>query len=51
MVPSADREGRLEEACLYGNEYYALEDGVVDVMRGGQADAAQPRDSASRSTA
>jgi hypothetical protein len=34
MVPSADREGRPEEACLYGSEYYALEDGVVGVVMG-----------------
>jgi hypothetical protein len=34
MVPSADREGRPEEACLYGSEYYALEDAVVEVVRG-----------------
>jgi hypothetical protein len=34
MVPSADREGRPEEACLYGSEYYALEDAVVGVLMG-----------------
>jgi hypothetical protein len=32
MVDSADREGREEEACLYGSEYYALEDGVVEIL-------------------
>lgn len=32
MVPSADREGREEEACLYGAEYYTLGDGVVGVV-------------------
>ncbi|MFH1110744.1 MAG: hypothetical protein V1790_16340 [Planctomycetota bacterium] len=32
MVDSADREGREEEACLYGSEYYAIEDGVVDIL-------------------
>lgn len=32
MVPSADREGRPEEACLYGTEYYLLEDGVVGIL-------------------
>lgn len=32
LVPSADREGRPEEACLYGSEYYALEDGVVGIL-------------------
>jgi hypothetical protein len=34
MVPSKDREGGEEEACLYGTEYYALEDAVVGVVRG-----------------
>ncbi|MBN2562215.1 MAG: hypothetical protein JXQ75_14925, partial [Phycisphaerae bacterium] len=34
MVPSDDREGRDEEACLYGSEYYELEDAVVGVLRG-----------------
>jgi hypothetical protein len=37
MVPSADREGRPEEACLYGSEYYTLEDAVVGVVRGGES--------------
>jgi hypothetical protein len=31
-VPSRDREGGEEEACLYGAEYCALEDGVVGVV-------------------
>ena len=31
-VPSEDREGRDEEACLYGEEYYELEDAVVGVL-------------------
>ena len=34
MVPSKDREGRPEEACLYGTEYYLLEDAVVGVLMG-----------------
>ncbi|MBN2562221.1 MAG: hypothetical protein JXQ75_14955 [Phycisphaerae bacterium] len=34
MVPSDDREGREEEACLYGTEYYELEDMVVGVLMG-----------------
>jgi len=25
MVPSGDREGRGEEACVYGSEYYEME--------------------------
>ena len=31
-VPSDDREGREEEACLYGCEYYELEDAVTDIL-------------------
>lgn len=41
MVPSADRRGGPEEACLYGSEYYALEDGVVGILMdefGGKAE-------------
>jgi len=32
MIPSADREEGAEEASLYGSEYYALEDGVVEIL-------------------
>ena len=32
MVPSNDREGGKEEACLYGSEYYSLEDAVTDIL-------------------
>jgi len=31
-IPSADREGRKEEACIYGSEYYELEDIVTDIL-------------------
>jgi hypothetical protein len=31
-IPSHDREGREEEACLYCTEYYELEDAVVGVL-------------------
>lgn len=27
-----DREGRKEEACIYGTEYYELEDVVTDIL-------------------
>jgi hypothetical protein len=40
MVPSKDRQGG-EEACLYGEEYYALEDAVVGILMaefGGKAE-------------
>ena len=32
MIPSDDREGGEEEACLYGEEYYQLEDAIVDIL-------------------
>jgi|GEM_PF-2833826 len=32
MVPSDGREGGEEEACLYGTEYYELEDAVVGLL-------------------
>jgi len=32
MVPSRDREGREEEACIYGREYYLLEDEIKDIL-------------------
>ena len=32
MIPSDDREGREEEACLYGTEYYELEDAGRDIL-------------------
>ena len=32
MIPSADREGREEEACIYGSEYYELEDTITDIL-------------------
>ncbi len=32
MIPSDDREGREEEACLYGTEYYELEDAIVGIL-------------------
>ena len=32
LIPSDDREGREEEACLYGTEYYRLEDTIADIL-------------------
>lgn len=32
-VPSADREGDKEEASLYGQEYYDLEDRIVEILK------------------
>ena len=31
-IPSEDREGREEEACIYGDAYYELEDGIVEIL-------------------
>jgi len=31
-VPSSDREGREEEARLYGSEYYSLEDAITAIL-------------------
>lgn len=44
MLPSADREGLEDEACIYGSEYDVLEDGIVEVLRRQRAsDLAEPR--------
>lgn len=32
MIPSEDREGAPEEACIYGTEYYLLEDAVTGIL-------------------
>ncbi len=31
-IPSVDREGKPQEACLYGTEYYELEDVITDIL-------------------
>ena len=31
-IPSEDREGNEEEACLYGSEYYEVEDRITDIL-------------------
>lgn len=31
-IPSEDREGDEEEACLFGDAYYNLEDKVIDTI-------------------
>ena len=36
MIPSNDREPRgkgLNEACLYGSEYYELEDEITNILK------------------
>ena len=39
MIPSEDREGVEGDACLYGSEYYSLEDAVKDIL----VDETRPR--------
>jgi len=34
VIPSADRTGRPEEACLYGDAYWRLEDAITDIVAG-----------------
>lgn len=31
-IPSKDREGGIEEACIYGSEYYQLEDAITEII-------------------
>jgi hypothetical protein len=31
-IPSKDRTGEKEEACLYGVEYYVLEDSITEIL-------------------
>jgi hypothetical protein len=44
MIPSEDREGREEEACIYGTEYYELEDAITDIL----IDETRPRRNGAR---
>ena len=32
MIPSKDREGGEDEACIYGTEHYLLEDAVTSIL-------------------
>lgn len=32
VIPSDDREGNEDEACLYGTEYSIVEDGVTEIL-------------------
>ncbi|HOW71920.1 MAG TPA: hypothetical protein PKY77_15075 [Phycisphaerae bacterium] len=50
-IPSNDREGREEEARIYGTEYYLLEDAITDILSKGSrrtGKIAQARDMAFR---
>ena len=31
-IPSEEREGNKDEACIYGTEYYKLEDSIIDIL-------------------
>lgn len=50
-IPSSDREGAVEEARLYGTQYYLLEDAITDILMKGSKRAGeeqQARDMAFR---
>lgn len=32
-IPSDDREGRIDEACIYGREYYEIEDKITNTIK------------------
>jgi hypothetical protein len=32
IIPDEDRMGEPDEACLFGAEYYALEDEITDLL-------------------
>jgi len=34
-IPSSDREGLEEEACIYGTTYYLLEDAITEILLSG----------------
>ena len=51
MLPSDHREGREEEACIYGEEYYLLEDRIIEIIVNGSkrtGEEQQARDMAFR---
>ena len=31
-IPSKEREGNEDEACIYGTEYYELEESIIDIL-------------------
>lgn len=33
IIPNEDREGNNDEACIYGKDYYDLEDYIIDVLK------------------
>ena len=32
VIPSEEREGNEDEACLYGTKYYDLEDSIINIL-------------------
>ena len=32
LIPDENREGEADEACLYGDAYYATEDRIVEIL-------------------
>lgn len=33
IIPNEDREGNDDEACIYGKDYYDLEDYIINVLK------------------
>lgn len=33
VIPSEDREGNDDESCIYGSEYYNLEDQITETLK------------------
>ena len=31
-IPNVDREGNEDEACIYGSDYYNLEDSIIEIL-------------------
>ena len=31
-IPNADREGNEDEACIYGSDYYNLEESIIEIL-------------------
>ena len=35
IIPDSDREGNEEEACIYGMNYWRLEDKITELIKNG----------------
>ena len=31
-IPNNEREGNMDEACIYGSDYYTLEDNILEIL-------------------